>query len=495
MFEIDNSVCFNLAKKTTQFCSAGFITLLVFLIFPLPVLGNQFYNSLPDPKRTEIKIIDDQTVEVGIGPDNRSVSCNILDAVQSIPYVGAGGEPDTVFVNKEMVYHFRKGLYTWDRAGKYRVRLTTKYMREFGRIRIHVPKEGVVIPEDQKEPVRNATSVFHQSLSQNIKEEITIIDKNMVEVAIGPDDRSVSANILHAVKSIPSLKEDMTPDSLLVNNKPIYRVKEGVYSWDREGRNPVRLTTKYIRKFGNIQVHIVGEEPPFTPKVEPVPMIRQEQASLTEPEKQVKETPIEEPKGILAHESIVAPPVIKNEQFVSLDSLSPQKPERMRSGVVKGFRLAQFGMNEERLIKTIQADFGQPENKIEKRRVPATGQKVLTIISPTLDPDNGNAWIHYYLSSRNQTLSRVDVIWGHPDHSEVDHTILEKTAERFKNLIRQLTIQSVTSEVDNEPYIFYGEDILGNGIKLMWDKPYDKAFQAISKSEPTLILSYFQHLQ
>ena len=42
------------------------------------------------------------------------------------------------------------------------------------------------------------------------------------------------------------------------------------------------------------------------------------------------------------------------------------------------------------------------------------------------------------------------------------------------------------------PYIFYGVDIFGNGIKLMWNKPYDKNFQPISKSEPTLTLSYFQ---
>ena len=38
----------------------------------------------------------------------------------------------------------------------------------------------------------------------------------MVEVAIGPDDRSVSATILHAVKSIPSVKEDAEPDHVFV---------------------------------------------------------------------------------------------------------------------------------------------------------------------------------------------------------------------------------------------------------------------------------------
>ncbi|MBT6857013.1 MAG: hypothetical protein HOA09_15780, partial [Nitrospina sp.] len=73
--------------KTFQFYKTGFIALLIFLTSALPVSGNSFHNSLPGPKREEIKIIDDHTVEVGTGPDNRSVSCNILDAVQSIPYV------------------------------------------------------------------------------------------------------------------------------------------------------------------------------------------------------------------------------------------------------------------------------------------------------------------------------------------------------------------------------------------------------------------------
>ncbi len=246
--------------KLFQFCKIRYIAALFLLSFPLPVLGNQFYNSLPDLKRKEIKIIDNHTVEIGIGPDNRSVSCNILEALQSIPYVGAGEEPDTLFFNKVKVYHFRKGLYTWDREGKYRVRLTTKYIRNFGNIQIHAPEAGTVMQEKQKTSVKNITSAFHQSLSQNIKEEITIIDEGMVEVAIGPDDHSVSATILHAIKSIPSVKEGVEPKNVFVNEEPIYHVKKGVYAWDIEGRSLVRLTTKYIRKFGNIKVHLAGEE-------------------------------------------------------------------------------------------------------------------------------------------------------------------------------------------------------------------------------------------
>ena len=91
-------------------------------------------------------------------------------------------------------------------------------------------------------------------------------------------------------------------------------------------------------------------------------------------------------------------------------------------------------------------------------------------------------------------MSRVDVIWGHPDHPEVDHAILQKSAEKFKTLFRQLVIQPVTTSSDKGPYIFYGEDPLGRGIKLKWKKPYGKDFQPLSELESTLMLSYFQPL-
>ena len=372
-----------LAMKIFQFYKTGFAALLVFLTSVLPVSGNPFYNSLPDSKREEIKIIDDHTVEIGIGPDNRSVSCNILDAVQSIPYVGAGGEPDTVFVNKEKVHHFRKGLYTWDREGNYRVRLTTKYIREFGNIQIHIADTPT--PKEEPEPVAHKKTTAPP-----------------------------------APELLPSLSE-----------KPETELLE-------------------------------------------------------------KEFHIEKPKSIPVPESIVTPPVEKEEPFALPSPSSPLVPKKIRVGIVKGFRLAQFGMSEKQVIQAIEADFGLLEKKVERRRDPESGQRVLTIASLTLDPKKGKAWVRYYLSSQDQTLNRVDVIWGHPDHSKVDHTILQKSAERFKNLFRQLETQTAIAVVDKGPYIFYGVDIFGNGIKLMWNKPYDKNFQPISKSEPTLTLSYFQ---
>ena len=244
-----------LAMKIFQFYKTGFAALLVFLTSVLPVSGNPFYNSLPDSKREEIKIIVDHTVEIGIGPDNRSVSCNILDAVQSIPYVGAGGEPDTV-VNKEKVHHLRKGLHTWDREGNYRVRLTTKYIREFGNIQIHIADTPT--PKEEPEPVA------HKKTTASPAPEL-----------------------------LPSLSE-----------KPETELLE-------------------------------------------------------------KEFHIEKPKSIPVPESIVTPPVEKEEPFALPSPSSPLVPKKIRVGIVKGFRLAQFGMSEKQVIQAIEADFGLLEKKLK----------------------------------------------------------------------------------------------------------------------------------
>jgi hypothetical protein len=339
------------AMKISQFHKTGFLTFLIFIFSALPALGNPYYNSLPAPKREEIKIIDDHTVEIGIGPDNRSVSCNILDAVQSIPFVGPGVWPVTVYINNEKIHLYRNKLYTWDREGKYRVRLTTKYIREFGNIKIHIAEE----------------------------------------------------------KPLPLHEEE--PEAIQTTEAKVYPL-------------------------------VVKEKPP-------------------------------------------APPAPS----------SPPTPQNLKTGIVKGFRLAKFGMSEEQVIKAIFIDFGLLEKEIERRRNPESGQRFLTIASLTLEPQNGKAWMHYYFSSLNQTLNRVDVVWGHPEHSKVDLAVLQKSALRFKNLFSQfrlLKTQPPDPVMEKEPTIFSGVDGLGNGINMLWGKPLDKNFQPIPSSDPTLILSYFQ---
>jgi hypothetical protein len=212
-----------------------------------------------------------------------------------------------------------------------------------------------------------------------------------------------------------------------------------------------------------------------------------------EPRPVVKEILIE--KKNIFPEPIVTHPDIKEEPFAQPAPTTRWLPHKIMTGVVKGFRLAQFGMSEDQVIKTIQSDFSQSENNIEKRKDPKTDQRVLTISSLTLNPQNEKALIHYYFSFQDQTLIRVDVIWGHPDYSKVNHSVLHQSAEKFKKLFSRLVTQPANPAEDNNPYIFYGEDMLGNGIKLKWETPYNNHFQPLSKPEPTLLLSYSQPLK
>ena len=212
----------------------------------------------------------------------------------------------------------------------------------------------------------------------------------MVEVGIGPDDHSVSTTILHAIKSIPSVKEGVEPRNVLINEEPIHYVRKGVYAWDIEGRSAVQLTAKYIRKFGNIQVHLTGEESSFVSRKEPGPATYKDPTALIdffptanlpgkhEPRPVVKEILIE--KKNIFPEPIVTHPDIKEETFAQPAPSTRWLPHKIMTGVVKGFRLAQFGMSEDQVIKTIQADFNQSENNIEKRKDPKTDQRILDYI-------------------------------------------------------------------------------------------------------------------
>jgi len=49
--------------------------------------GIKFYQSLPQIKREEITIIDNYSVEVSLGSDQKGVSSNIIDVLRSIPIV------------------------------------------------------------------------------------------------------------------------------------------------------------------------------------------------------------------------------------------------------------------------------------------------------------------------------------------------------------------------------------------------------------------------
>ncbi len=424
-----------------------------------------------------------------MGPDQRSVSSNILDAVGSIPSIDGAAEPEVVYVNKENVHHIREGLYAWDRAGKYRVRLTTKYIREFGEIIIRVPESALANPSIDKteEPDTPLELSYYQSLPENKREEITIIDPFMVEVGMGTDLISVASNIQDAIKSIPSVSGEDFPEFVNVNSDPIFFIGNGLYSWDSEGSNPVRLTTPFIKKFGNIKVSVPGKlqsppdeieikelSPTITEKRETPVVIAKESiiAKIPSPAK----PPIAKPKKetvakVIAPTIKRAPVAVPNAERVASvpgpqEKIEPEKPvvvpspPKAKGFGLKGFRKAYFGMDIDQVKNAIQEDFHIDDSLI---KVTGQGKNIIAISTDKLSESGETASVQYLFRIKDKKLVRVHVIWGPSENTD---NLAVKLIQQFLSL-RFLKSQTPESHDSN---LYYGKDRHGNELKLSWVK-------------------------
>ena len=464
---------------------------MIFLVYFSPIflnysfaLSSSFHRNLPENRREEITIVDDYTVAVGLGPDQQSISCTILDAVGSLPSVNGETEPDVVFVNNEMVHHIREGLYTWDRDGKYRVRLTTKYVRQFGDILVRVPDPNATQPIIEK--AESLTPQFHQSLPENKREEITIIDSHMVEVGLGTDLRSVASNFQDAIQSIPAAEKDSFPEFVNVNGEPVFFMGNGLYSWDVNGSKIVKLSALYIKKFGNIRVSIPRKLPspskeeksvivwkkrkvPTTFSSQKTPNGWGKKAEKTNTIKQsVKEKKIDNPKKEIiakAHETT---------QTI-LPATSPPPPSIGKNFFgLKGFRLAQFGMNISQVKKAIQDDFNIDESLIK-----VTGQEenIIAISTNKLSSKRGIASVQYLFKIKDKTLTKIHIIW---EASENTNKLATKLTKQFVNT-RFLKNQSHLGG----NHLYFGKDSFGNELILSWAHPTEN----LSNKRP-LTLTY-----
>ena len=457
--------------------------LMIFLVYFAPIFLNcsfafssSFHRNLPENRREEITIVDDFTVAVGLGPDQQTVSCTILDAIGSLPSVDGEIEPDVVYVNNEMVHHIRKGLYTWDREGKYRVRLTSKYIRQFGDILVWVPDPTGTQPVIEK--LEGFTSYFYQTLPENKREEITIIDPYMVEVGLGPDLNSVSSILQDAIRSIPKVKKDSFPEFVNVNNEPIFFIGNGLYSWDAKGFNPVRLSATYIHKFGNIRVSIPGKlsfplekekvsivwkkrKTPATFSTKKIINVEDKKADKTNTVKQsLKEKKTGDPKKEI---------ISKANEPTKTILPAPSPPSPLSTGEnffgLKGFRLAHFGMNISQVKKAIQGDFNIDESLIK-----VTGQEenIIAISTNKLSSKGGIASVQYLFKIKDKTLTKIHIIW---EASENTNKLATKLTKQFLNT-RFLEKQS---HLEGD-HLYFGKDSYGNKLMLSWANPTKNLF-------------------
>lgn len=299
-------------------------------------------------------------------------------------------------------------------------------------------------------------SLFHNELDENKREEITIIDDFMVEVGLGPDLRSVSATIQDAVKSIPSAGGESFPEFVFVNGEPIFLTGIGSYSWDEEGRIPVRLTTPYIKKFGNIRVHIPGLPSAQKSESETIKPL----AKIAKPKIKSKATLEAKPLPESTGKSVKATAPLSRKINANSDLASPSTSNLKRQGL-KGFRLAHFGMDISQVKKAILEDFNIGELMMDISENP---EKTLTITSDKLLPVGGKATVQYFFSSATNKLTHVIITWGPTE--KVKH-IAKELLQLFSG-ISFLENHAQNTDETNHSIIYFGRDSYGNGIKLYW---------------------------
>ena len=408
---------------------------------------------------------------VGLGPDQQSISCTILDAVGSLPSVDGAMEPDVVYVNNEMVYHIRKGLYTWDRGGKYRVRLTTKYVRQFGDILVSVPAPNASQPIIEK--AESLTSQFYQSLPKNKREEITIIDSHMVEVGLGPDLSYVATNLQDAIQSIPVVEKGIFPEFVNVNGEPVFFIGNGLYSWDVNGSKIVKLSALYIKKFGNIRVSIPGKLPaPAKEEKSAIVWKKRKVPSAFPSQKIYSRWDKNADKASTIKQSIKAKKIdiLKKEIIAKaheptqaiLPAPSRPSPPSIKKNFIglKGFRFAHFGMNISQVKKAIQVDF-----KIDESLIKVTGKEenIITISTNKLSAWGEIAFVQYLFAIKDKTLIKIHIIWKASKNTD---KLATKLAQQFLNT-KFLKNQSHLGG----DHLYFGKDSYGNKLILSRANP------------------------
>ena len=87
---------------------------------------------------------------------------------------------------------------------------------------------------------------------------------------------------------------------------------------------------------------------------------------------------------------------------------------------IKGFRSAQFGMNEKSVYRAIAKDFKITKSKVIKRVHPSEKTIGLEIVVPKLFSAGGTAKVGYILGHKSKKLGQINIVWGQGAAKNVD---------------------------------------------------------------------------
>ena len=279
-----------------------------------------------------------------------------------------------------------------------------------------------------------ADQSYYNNLSKKKREEIKIVDDLTVEVSLGPDGRTVSSTVLDAVFSIPSIDKRDKPVSLYLQGTEIFRRPDGEYSWDKEGRERVSLTSGYINRQGG--------------KI-----------------------------------------------LVSLEEKSgPSQQASSGNFILKGFRSAHFGMKESEVRNAIKKDFNISKSEINQITNQVEKTTSLIVTANGLLPDSGAAQIVYIFGYMSKKLIQVNVVWGNPAIEKTDIEKLLSIANSLRNYFVQLGFPKdkmvVNAQInDFSILVFRGTDTKGKMVSLLLNNTQAPKSEAAQR-EASLQLSY-----
>ncbi len=293
---------------------------------------------------------------------------------------------------------------------------------------------------------------YRNNLPKKKRSEIRVLNDFSVEVGLGADGKSVSSNILDAVRSIPLVQKGKEPKQILFDDKIIYRQKKG-YSTDQQGKKEVRLTSKYIRSRGKILVSLI------------------------------------KPKE--------AKPEQKNETEKKV-AVSPSKTKtqtKQPSGdfIIEGYRLARFGMNREEITAAVKKDFGISTDKIKTDNNTTESTISLNVDVPNLLPGAGMARVIYILGHESNRLVQVNIVWGAPFFSNASDEAIVQGSSLLRNYFFKKGFEKkrmkLNARLKNGDYlIFRATEEGGRAVNLILKEI--KKSQEGGKPRISLILSY-----
>lgn len=124
---------------------------------------------------------------------------------------------------------------------------------------------------------------------------------------------------------------------------------------------------------------------------------------------------------------------------------------------LKGFRSAQFGMDEEAVLEAIKSDFGLEGEAVNIGSNTVERTRVITISVPDILPDGGTAQVSYIFGYQSKALIQVGILWA----PSTDETITDATLYANGDLLR-----SYFASAGYQPETISRDVVLDNGVLL-----------------------------